>query len=265
MKSTTALDVATAFVQYVSCWFGTLGPRSRFAQTGTLRSTQQSCTKSFLCRVPLSSSVRLIQYTVMVKSSASIQVASSTSCSACCIRGNFPISWAGAVSGAVSQYLGPVGRVLLTHPLHVEYSNGGTAWHVPSIFFLSASTMPTRLRRPGLECLGPCVSGICLVIPYLLTGDPGCWALSGLDANDEFVKQIQMIENILIKDMKIAQEKNKDFKTMIITPEQLGQHKAIVDCWICKSQFKFKNFKVKHHIMIIRFITISQAKCHSSI
>jgi hypothetical protein len=69
----------------------------------------------------------------------------------------------------------------------------------------------------------------------------------GLDANDEFVKQIQMIENILIQDMKAAQEQNKDFRTMIITPEQLEQHKAIDECWICKTQFNFKNFKVKHH------------------
>ena len=69
----------------------------------------------------------------------------------------------------------------------------------------------------------------------------------GLDANDEFVKQIQMIENILITDMKTAQEQHKDFKTMIITPEQLEQHKATDDCWICKTQFNFKNFKVKHH------------------
>ena len=69
----------------------------------------------------------------------------------------------------------------------------------------------------------------------------------GLDANDEFVKQIQMIENILIQDMKAAQEQHKDFRTMIITPEQLEQHKAIDECWICKTQFNFKNFKVKHH------------------
>jgi len=69
----------------------------------------------------------------------------------------------------------------------------------------------------------------------------------GLDANDEFVKQIQMIESILIKDMKTAQEQHKDFKTMIITPEQLEQHKAIDECWICKTQFNFRNFKVKHH------------------
>jgi hypothetical protein len=52
----------------------------------------------------------------------------------------------------------------------------------------------------------------------------------GLDANDEFVKQIQMIESILIKDMKNAQEQHKDFKNMITTPEQLEQHKAIDDC-----------------------------------
>jgi hypothetical protein len=34
---------------------------------------------------------------------------------------------------------------------------------------------------------------------------------------------------------------------MIITPEQLEQHKAIDDCWICKIQFNHRNFKVKHH------------------
>ena len=56
-----------------------------------------------------------------------------------------------------------------------------------------------------------------------------------------------MIESILIKDMKTAQEQHKNFKTMIITPEQLEQHKAIDECWICKTQFNFRNFKVKHH------------------
>ncbi len=34
--------------------------------------------------------------------------------------------------------------------------------------------------------------------------------------------------------MKTAQEQHKDFKTMIITPEQLEQHKATDECWICK-------------------------------
>ena len=69
----------------------------------------------------------------------------------------------------------------------------------------------------------------------------------GLDANNEFVKQIQMIENILIKDMKIAQELNKDFRTMKITPKQIEEHNLIDDCWVCKRPFNFRNFKVKHH------------------
>ena len=69
----------------------------------------------------------------------------------------------------------------------------------------------------------------------------------GLDANDEFVKQIQMIENILIEDMKTARELHKDFKAMIITPEQIEEHKSIDDCWVCKRPFNFRNFKVKHH------------------
>ena len=56
-----------------------------------------------------------------------------------------------------------------------------------------------------------------------------------------------MMENILIQDMKTAQEPHRDFKTMIITPEQLEQHNAIDDCWICKTQFNFKVFIVKHH------------------
>ncbi len=34
---------------------------------------------------------------------------------------------------------------------------------------------------------------------------------------------------------------------MIITLEQLEQHKAIDNCWICKTQFNFKKIKVKHH------------------
>ena len=69
----------------------------------------------------------------------------------------------------------------------------------------------------------------------------------GLDANNEFVKQIQIIENILIKDMKIAQELNKDFRTMKITPKQIEEHNLIDDCWVCKRPFNFRNFKVKHH------------------
>ena len=40
------------------------------------------------------------------------------------------------------------------------------------------------------------------------------------------------IENISIKDMKNAQERHKDLKTMMITPEQLEHHKAVGDCWI---------------------------------
>ncbi len=44
----------------------------------------------------------------------------------------------------------------------------------------------------------------------------------GLDANDEFVKQIKMIENILIEVMKTAQEQNKVQK-MIINKEQLKE------------------------------------------
>ena len=69
----------------------------------------------------------------------------------------------------------------------------------------------------------------------------------GLDANNEFVKQIQIIENILIKDMKIAQELNKDFRTMKITPKQIEEHNSIDDCWVCKRPFDFRIFKVKHH------------------
>ena len=69
----------------------------------------------------------------------------------------------------------------------------------------------------------------------------------GLDANDEFVKQIQIIENILIADMKNAQEQHKDFKTMIITPEQIEAHNLVDDCCICQRPFTYKNFKVKHH------------------
>ena len=56
-----------------------------------------------------------------------------------------------------------------------------------------------------------------------------------------------MIENILIEDMKTARELHKDFKTMIITPEQIEEHKSVDDCWVCKRPFNYKNFKVKHH------------------
>ncbi len=51
----------------------------------------------------------------------------------------------------------------------------------------------------------------------------------GLDTNDEFFKQNQIIENIEIGDMKTAQEHHKDFKTMIITPERIEAHNLADD------------------------------------
>jgi hypothetical protein len=47
--------------------------------------------------------------------------------------------------------------------------------------------------------------------------------------------------------MKPAQKQHKDFKTMIITPEQIEEHNLINDCCIYQRPFTYKNFKVKHH------------------
>ncbi len=47
--------------------------------------------------------------------------------------------------------------------------------------------------------------------------------------------------------MKTARELHRDFKTMIITPEQIEEHKFINDCSVCKKPFNYKIFKVKHH------------------
>jgi hypothetical protein len=50
-----------------------------------------------------------------------------------------------------------------------------------------------------------------------------------------------MIENISIQDMKNAQKQHKDLKIMMITPEQLEQHKAVGDCWIVKLNSVLEN------------------------
>jgi hypothetical protein len=93
------------------------------------------------------------------------------------------------------------------------------------------------------------VSDIPISLPYKQVEEYYTYEFiyKGLDANDEFVKQIQMIENILVGDMKAAQDKHIDFKTMIITPEQIDEHNKINDCYLCQRRFNFKNFKVKHH------------------
>lgn len=67
----------------------------------------------------------------------------------------------------------------------------------------------------------------------------------GTDANDEFVRQIQELENILIEDMRIAQDLHIDFKTMNITEKQIEEFKATKKCWVCNNNFK--GDKVKHH------------------
>ena len=67
----------------------------------------------------------------------------------------------------------------------------------------------------------------------------------GTDANDEFVRQIQELENILVEDMRIAQDLHHDFKTMNITDKQIEEFKATKKCWVCNNTFK--GDKVKHH------------------
>ena len=44
--------------------------------------------------------------------------------------------------------------------------------------------------------------------------------------------------------MKTAQEQHLDFKTIMIIPDPLEQHKAIVECW--KTQFSYRKVKAKH-------------------
>lgn len=93
------------------------------------------------------------------------------------------------------------------------------------------------------------VSDIPVSVPYKIVENHYVYEYiyKGLNSNDEFVKQIQMLENILIDDMKKAQELNKDFKKMIITNEQLESHNSNDKCWICDTSYSYKNFKVKHH------------------
>ena len=93
------------------------------------------------------------------------------------------------------------------------------------------------------------VSDIPISVPYKIVENHYVYEYiyKGLNSNDEFVKQIQMLENILIDDMKTAQELNKDFKKMIITNEQLEAHNSNDKCWICNTSYDYKNFKVKHH------------------
>lgn len=69
----------------------------------------------------------------------------------------------------------------------------------------------------------------------------------GLDANVEFVRQIQELENILINDMLIANELHYDFKKMIITEDEMREFNLTKSCWICNNEFSGKNYKVKHH------------------
>ena len=83
------------------------------------------------------------------------------------------------------------------------------------------------------------VSDIPISIPYKIVENYYIheYIYKGLNANDEFVNQIQTLENILVNDMMTAQEQNKDHKNMIITNEQLKEHKLNDKCWICNNNY----------------------------
>ena len=55
------------------------------------------------------------------------------------------------------------------------------------------------------------------------------------------------LEIYLIEDMKTARELHKDLNTVIISPEQIEEHKSVDDWWVCKRSFNLWNFNVKQH------------------
>lgn len=91
------------------------------------------------------------------------------------------------------------------------------------------------------------VSDIPISIPYVMNSKYYTYSsiYHGKDANNEFIRQIQELENILVDDMKNAQELNRDFRNMKISNEQLEDFKRTHKCWVCNSAFK--GDKVKHH------------------